>query len=91
MGKAVPEQRAVWQAGQFVVECSARKFVGNDLKFSSPVRDLALDLSVRSFKLFTEEVDTRGDRVDDISEGADLRASLESKNCELLDRARYLF
>jgi hypothetical protein len=91
MGKTVPEQGTVWKAGKFVVERSARQFVGNDLQFSSSVRDLSLDLTVRSFKLFTEEVDTRSDRVDDIPERADLRASIESKKCELLDRAHYLF
>jgi hypothetical protein len=65
--------------------------VGHNLKFSSSVRDPALDLSVRSLKLFAEEVDTRSDRVHAISEGADLRARIESKSCELLDRAHYLF
>jgi hypothetical protein len=89
--KAVPEQRTVWKAGQFVVKRSARQFVCNNLKFSSSVRDPTLDLSVRSFKLFAEEVDTRSDSVNRISEGADLRTSIESKKCELLDRAHYLY
>jgi hypothetical protein len=91
MGKTVPEQRTAWKAGKFVMERSARQFVGNDLKFSSSVRDLALDLSVGSFKLFAKEVDTRSDGVNRISKGADRRTSIESKKCELLDRAHYLF
>ncbi len=91
MGKAFPEQGTVWQTGQFVLECSPRQFVRDDVKFSSPVRDLAFDVRVRCFQLFTEEVDTRGDRVNDVPAGADLGASIESKNCELLDSGRYLF
>ncbi|HEY5113333.1 MAG TPA: hypothetical protein VIJ45_04410 [Coriobacteriia bacterium] len=91
VGQTVPEEGAVRQAGQLVVERSVAKFCRGDGELGRSVSDPALDLVERRFDLLAEEVDAGRDGIDDVPIRADLGAGAEPKRGELLDGSRDVF
>jgi hypothetical protein len=91
VGQAVPEDGAVWQAGQLVVERSAAEFPRGDSELGRSVSDPTLDLAERRFELLAEEVHAGRDSIDDVAGRTDPGAGIEPEAGELLDGARDVF
>src|SRR5665213_796785 len=66
VGQTVPEEGAVRQAGQLVVERSVAKFCRGDGELGRSVSDPALDLAERRFELLAEEVHAGRGGIDDV-------------------------
>src|SRR5450756_2303711 len=91
VGQVLPEEGAVGQAGQLVVERSAAELPRRNRELGRSVGDPALDLAEGSFELLAEEVHAGRDGIDDIPVGTDQGAGVEPERGELLDGAHDVF
>src|SRR5665811_278340 len=91
VGQVLPEEGAVGQAGQLVVERSAAELPRCDRELGRSVSDPPLDLAEGSFEFLAEEVHAGCDGINDVPVRTDQGAGLEPERGELLDGARNVF